>query len=347
MGLLRTLTEWFKRREKPAAHPEAPVRPPRPAPRPAAPRPPAAAAAADLPPAVVPRRFSRVTVYYRQRGRQKELQPKLVLRGPIGAKLTLAMPAIEGFELFTITNFLDRFPASNTVIYLVYEPHIAAPVTIYHRDEEGRLLAEPTILVGRLNAPFTAQPLTRFKAQAAPLVQTGRFSKASQSRHFTYRLGALQQTAPEAEYVELLAPKPAFSSPMQLLKYDTLLPAGSFWRVFAVAKDQAGQVFLDLGGSQWIAADHAKPQRTNPFLPGPSQLRLTSDAVTFNAQPLQRVGQARAAVTRWAKPYGDALAPLPAGAKVALLRIVYGTDGSQWYRLADNSYVLASLIDVI
>lgn len=355
MGLLRTLSQWFKRRERPAAPPR-----PKRTQQPSVGRPPAAATAptkaaesqrAELPLATVTRRYSRVTVYYRQRGQATELRAPQVLRGPIGAKLHLDLPTIEGCELFAITNYLDRFPESNAVIYLIYEPHVAAPVTVYHRDDTGQLLAEPTVLIGRLNAKYTAAPLAKFAAHAEPRkAQHGRFGKASQVVHFTYHLDATTHREPlKAEYVELQVAKPAFSSPAQQLQYQSLLPAGSFWRVFSIAKDPAGQVFLDLGGSQWITADHATLQRSNPFLPGPSQLRLPHEQVTFNAQPLQRVGQVAAAssVTRWAKPYGDRLPALAAGAKVALLRIVYGSDGSQWYRLADESYILASMVDLL
>lgn len=347
MGLFQTISNWFKRRPRPrTSAAKAHQQPSRKQTGPNS------AATSALPPATgATSRFTTVTIYYRLRGSNTELRKPSVVRGPIGARLTIAIPQIEGCDLFAVTNYLTRFPASSAVVYLLYEPHIAAPVTVYHRDETGRLLAAPTILVGRLNAAFTATPLPSLKAHAEPSTpQHGRFTQTAQTLHFTYQLGpALTYADPQSAYVELTAPKPAYPAPVQDQQYATCLPAGSFWRVFSLAKNQAGEVFLDLGGSQWITTANTKPQQTNPFLPGPAQLKLTTNLVTFNAQPLQAVGQVNTtgSLTRWSSPYGQRLAPLPAGSRVALLKIVYGTDDSTWYKLSDDSYVLASLIDLL
>lgn len=356
MGLFQTLSKWFHRRKHPAAPARAERRPPvqqpsqqsaRQAAHPAVPQ-----VETALPPATgTTSRYVSVTVYYRLRGSNRELRRPRVLRGPIGARLTIALPQIEGCDLFAVTNYLTRFPASQAVVYLLYEPHVAAPVTVYHRDETGRLLAAPTVLIGRLNATFTAAPLAALTAHATPAKpQQGRFSHTAQTVHFTYQLGpSLTYTDPQSAFVELTQAKPAYPGPVRAQQYATKLPAGSFWRVFTLAKNQAGEVFLNLGGGQWITTENTKPQQANPFLPGPSQLKLTTQRVTFNAQPLQAVGQVNTAgsLTRWAKPYGQRLAPLAAGTKIALLQTVYGTDNSTWYKLSDDSYVLASLIDLL
>ncbi|MFD1441993.1 MucBP domain-containing protein [Lacticaseibacillus hegangensis] len=350
MGLFQSLANWFKRRPRktasktpnPTSTSARPVR--------AAARQPQQANA--LPPATgATSRYVSVAIYYRERGSAAELRKPSIVRGPIGARLNIAIPQIEGYELFSVTNYLTRFPASQAVVYLLYDPHVAAPVAVYHRDETGRLLAAPTMLVGRLNAAFTAEPLPAFKDHAVPRgPQRGRFTHTAQVLHFTYQLGpSLTYADPQSAYVELRQAKPAYPTPVKAQVYATMLPAGSFWRVFGLAKNQAGEVFLDLGGSQWITTANTQPQNSNPFLPGPTQLKLTTERVSFNAQPLQAVGQVNTSgsLTRWAKPYGQRLKPLAAGATVALLATVYGTDDSRWYRLSDDSYVLASLVDLL
>lgn len=355
MSFLSTLKALFSRPARPQK--PAPVSRPKDQPRdnqqaPSGQPSPSPRVANSLPPATGPTsRNVRVAVYYRQRGMQKALYPAQYFHGPTGAKLTFPWPVLPGYELVEITGYVDRFPQTNQVIYLLYEPHLAAPVTVYHRDEHGRLLTAPQLHIGPLNASFTAHALADYPLAAGEAVtQQGHFTKTAQTVRFRYQLRPeLTREAAPATYVELLTAKPAYATPNAPSAYRRTLPLHSFWRVFSIAQSATGEIWLDLGGSLWITADLTMPQDTNPYLPAPATLRLPDPARAVTFTPIQQVAvvDTFSAVSLWTAPY-ETVKPdrLAAGSTVQLIRLAVVSDGSQWYQLSTGAYVQGMYLDL-
>lgn len=355
MSFLSTLKALFTRPARPRK--PAPVARPKDQPRdnqqaPSGQPSPNPRVANSLPPATGPTsRNVRVAVYYRQRGMQKALYPARYFHGPTGAKLTFPWPVLPGYELVEITGYVDRFPQTNQVIYLLYEPHLAAPVTVYHRDEQGHLLTAPQLHIGPLNASFTAHALADYPLAAGEAAtQQGHFTKTAQTVRFRYQLRPeLTREAAPATYVELLTAKPAYATPNAPSAYRRTLPIHSFWRVFSIAQSATGEIWLDLGGSLWITADLTMPQDTNPYLPAPATLRLPDPARAVTFTPIQQVAvvDTFSAVSLWTAPY-ETVKPdrLAAGSTVQLIRLAVVSDGSQWYQLSTGAYVQGMYLDL-
>lgn len=163
-------------------------------------------------------------------------------------------------------------------MYCEYSPQIAGPVIVYHRDTQGRLLEPPEVLTGDINADFEAYALADNVDQVVgDAVQTGQFTGHSQTIRFTYQLNALEAGTPpdQTEYIEVLVPKSVYLDPTATSPLADVLPAHTFWRVYTLMRETVtNQVWLNLGGSQWITADQTQRRHTMAFLHGPDQLAL-------------------------------------------------------------------------
>ncbi|WP_225046959.1 MucBP domain-containing protein [Lacticaseibacillus kribbianus] len=287
----------------------------------------------------------RVSVRFCTRAGQP-LQAPLSLAGPIGGPLGVSVPLIEGYVLTEIVGFTATFPDAPRTITYLYEPRVAAPVLVYHRESGGRLLAPPEVLIGKLNADFTARALPELADHADQAEQTGHFAVTSQRLTFTYNLARLTPgTPPAAAFVELLAAKATFAAPDFNQPLATDLPAHTFWRVFALAREHSGQVWLNIGGAQWLTAEDTRPQSADPFRLAASAAPEPDARFAFTTTPDRRaatiVGGANG-VTQWAEPYGAVLPlRLAPGTRVMVIASVTAENGSAWLRLQDDSYILA------
>ncbi|WP_179395114.1 hypothetical protein [Lacticaseibacillus absianus] len=344
MGLFAKLKAWWRARPTtttpPAAVPVTSRQQPTPAPEPPT--------GVPLPPATgTPATNVHVTVYFYVRDHTRDLRPPLQLSGHTGAPLPLVPPVIEGFALAEVVGFTTTFPVANQSIFCLYRPCVAAPVLVYHRDTHGRLLTPPVILAGALHAHFIPTPLAELADHLMTPPLAGRFTTVTQTRTLRYDLDPLVPSqAPEAAYVELLAAKAAYAQPDLTAPLATPLPAGSYWRVFALARDQDGTVWLNIGGSQWLTAAQTRPQAHDPFRLPPAPLRLPDAAFAYTMTPTTRQATVTATVSQWTAPYGTVEpGPVSAGTLVQLTHTAIASNGSRWVRLASGLYIQAEYLD--
>ncbi|WP_461226350.1 MucBP domain-containing protein [Lacticaseibacillus suihuaensis] len=347
MGLFAKLRAWLRPTPvlAPTQKPKLPGRQPA-APAPAAPVPPRSAV-----PAVTGPTAARVRLTVRFEDREgRTLAPPQVLHGASGEPVAIDVPLIPGFVLTGIDGFITQFPAAPHVICYRYLPRVAAPVVVYHRDEGGRLLANPEILIGKLNAVFTTQALPELAAHADVQTQTGHFTETSQKVTFGYDLARLTPgTPPAAAFIELMSAKATFAQPDFNQPLATKLPAHTFWRVFAMARESSGQVWLNIGGAQWLTAADTRPQSANPYrlaqapVPQPEAKFAYTETtarqgVTITCGPH--------GVTQWLAPYGD-VAPLRLsdGDRVMAVASVTAANGSRWLRLQGDLFIQARYAD--
>lgn len=302
---------------------------------------------------VAPSRPLRVTVRFIDQATNTALHDADVIDGLEGAPLELNWRHFPG-RLFTRTeNFTDTFTAGIDTITLYYQEVLAAPVSVYHRGSAGRLLAPPELIYGTVDMAFTVNALPE---RAADVIgnssQQGVFSTTAQTVHFNYKEAGIEHgSLPEAAYVEVTVNKQVYAAARSHHELAAFLPEGTVWQVFGLVREEVThQVWLNLGGSQWITATHTRPHKQNPYLPAPTKLetpRLNFTATATDEQQVTAAVDGPSTGTRlWSAPYGKILAEtLANGTSVETTARVTMSDASVWFQLDNDQYVQASYLN--
>ena len=300
---------------------------------------------------VVPAQPVRVTVRFIDQATNSPLHDPDVIDGLEGAPLQLNWRHFPG-RLFTrAENFTDTFTAATSTITLFYQEVLAAPVSVYHRGSAGRLLAPPELIYGTVDMAFTVNALPdRTDDVIGAPSQQGVFSTAAQTVHFNYKEAGIEHgSLPEAAYVEVTVNKQVFARARSHDALAAFLPEGTVWQVFGLVREEVThQVWLNLGGSQWITATHTRPHKQNPYLPAPTkletpQLSFTADTAVLTATAT--VDGPSTGTRVWAAPYGR-IQPetLTNGTAVHTTARLQLSNGSVWFQLDDGHYVQASYL---
>ncbi|KRM72453.1 MucBP domain-containing protein [Lacticaseibacillus brantae] len=347
MSLLQRLRRWLRpNRDQPVVvHSTAaePVPHAQPKPQPAAPVAPEQTGIAEA--------RASISVYYQDRFTESNLLPPQLFTAEVGAPFELTWHQLPGRLLSEVVGFTDHFINGKQKVILYYEESLAAPVIVYHRDTNHRLIAPPEYLLGNINAAFTAEALPdqRQHVQDKP-EQRGIFTDTSQTITFTYELNQLESNpAPTSTYVHLDKAKAVFEQPQAEQPLATLLPAGSVWQVFILARETTnGTMWLNVGGNSWLTASDTTLQDHNPYiLPTPSldqpQLHFESQSSPFAHAAV--IDGPSAGTMQWDAPYGQRLTRLANGTKVALLEErAFAT--SLWYQLQSGNWVQAEYLKI-
>lgn len=186
-------------------------------------------------------------------------------------RLALNYPAFPDRIFVRITGFTPTFVRRHKVITLYYIKAAGAPVLVFHRDQDGQLLCPAERLTGNLDQPYTAKCLDYFRDLVlTPQTIQGTFTKHVRVLTFRYQVTPIEPLLlPSVAYVELLADKQVYESPVSAVPLPVQLPRGTFWRVFAAAQTTTDhQVWLSLGGAQWLTNNKTRPHQQNPYLRG-------------------------------------------------------------------------------
>lgn len=346
MSLLSRIKAWLQPKPTPRATTQTFKRPVAQKPEPQSkPKP----SATPLPPATgVADSRVHVRVYYQNAADHSMLHKPADLVGHPGEVLPITWAVVPGFVLTAISGFTQVFPQTSQIILCTYSPRVAAPVMVYHRDQNGHLLQVPEMLSGVVNEAFTATPLPEFVDHViGEAKQSGTFSAASQRLRFDYNLTPLERGKnPEDAYIQLKTSKLAYPMPLAGEPLRGTLPANTFWRVYALMRDtNTNTVWLNVGGSQWITADETVGQSDNPFLPDPTPLELPHTLFTSNEVAKTIHGICIADATLWQAPFGKMCTNrLAEGQAVTITAVADLDNHSRWYRLVDDTYVLATFI---
>lgn len=345
MSFLSRIKAWLQPKPAPRQRAQTPIRP-----AVSTPKPEPEVQATPLPPATgVADSRVHVRVYYQNVADHATLHQPADLVGHPGERLPITWAVIPGFVLTAISGFTQVFPPTSQVILCTYSARVAAPVMVYHRDQNGHLLQVPEMLSGVVNQSFEATPLAEFVDHVVgPQKHVGTFSAASQRLRFDYNLTPLEAgQAPDDAYIQLKASKLAYPMPLAGAPLHDPLPANTFWRVYAVMRDTNTQtVWLNVGGAQWITADDTVGQAENPFLPDPTPLSLPHTLFESTEVTKTMPGKAIADATLWLSPFGEMCDHrLKEGQTVTITAVADLANHSRWYRLADDTYVLATFVE--
>ncbi len=214
-------------------------------------------------------RLIRVRVDYRNADTGERIASPKIIRGHVGDRLSLNYPQLTDWVFNRVVNYQPFFPARRKTIVLYYSRIVGAPVIVYHRDQDGQLLSPPERLFGKLDAEFTAKCLSYFSSlnESEPTV-SGQFTRRVQTITFRYKVLPITPIQlPNVAYIELLADKFVFSTPAGTEPLPVKLPIGTFWRVFDAVQTQTDQqVWLSLGGAQWLTNTDTRPHQQNPYI---------------------------------------------------------------------------------
>jgi hypothetical protein len=195
--------------------------------------------------------------------------PKMISGHP-GERLALNYPQLQDWVFARIVGFSPTFPKRRKTIVLYYVRVNGAPVIVYHRDQDGQLICPPEHLTGRLEGTYTAKCLDYFKEMVTTeAAVSGTFTKQVHVITFRYQIIPIQPIKlPNVAYIELLSNKDVYETPASALPLPVKLPRGTFWRVFAAVQTTNNhQVWLSLGGAQWLTNTDTRAHQQNPFLP--------------------------------------------------------------------------------
>ncbi|WP_125981962.1 MucBP domain-containing protein [Loigolactobacillus iwatensis] len=282
-----------------------------------------------------------VVFYLTETGEQ--LAKPLILSGYLNQAFKVDFPEFNNYYLTTITNYHSYFVYPRTSIQLTYAQQVAAPVIVFHFNQEHQLLHHE-YLVGTLGATYQTHHLRlkQYRAVRATSNRQGRFSGKTQIVNYFYQTSAIVWSTRYLDsYVNLRAQVQAFRFPGQSpLRYS--LPKQSIWRIFRKVKILDGSLWYDLGG-QWISVAHAQRLKQSPFIrQQPRQLTPPLFRQTAIIPGTRRAAISFAsgqAVTTWSKPYGDPLHRLRHGEIVNIIKGTILNNNSVWYELEDASWL--------
>ncbi|MCD2255199.1 MucBP domain-containing protein [Agrilactobacillus fermenti] len=295
---------------------------------------------------VIPKDIA-VTIHYVD-SLGKALLAPVTVYGQYKARLNIPWKTIPSYILASIHHFQKTFLPNPNGIYLIYAKQTAAPVVIYHRDTQGKLITPPEFLHGNLNSDYTIEPLwdmTQFVTDIQPTAQ-GTFTKNTEQVQVTYETMQLHpvKIAPDT-YIQTYQLTAVFSEPDLDHHLDKPLPRYSTWRVYKAVQEKTNRtIWLNLGGSIWTLAKDVKiitqpktNELTTPALPALNYEIINEVPVDQN---LEISTSPQRPVVTWAYPYGQRLSQTyPNGATVSVVRQIQLDNYSLWAQLADGTYI--------
>lgn len=294
---------------------------------------------------IIPKSISVTIHYVDSLGRQ--LLPSVTVKGPYETTLTIPWETVPSYILVSIHHFQKTFLPNPHGIYLIYAKQTAAPVVVYHRDTQGKLLSPPEFLRGNLNSDYTVKPLSGMQqfTQSIQPISEGTFGKETTQINITYETMQLfpLEIKPHT-YVRLLQATTVFSQPDTTQPLEKPLPKQSIWRVYQGMKEKTNQrVWFNLGGFIWIIAQNIQvvddyqpkllvPPHTSASLEVKSDLPIQQQAVVHTYR--------KEALSTWDTPYGQTL-----DYKLYPEEVVFVThqlqlaDTSLWAQLDNGAFV--------
>jgi hypothetical protein len=284
---------------------------------------------------------SFVIVFYFTETGERLAKPQII-SGVRGQAFKFTVHQFDDYYISRIENYHGYFVYPRAIIQLIYAQQPAAPVIVFHFDENHHLLTPPEYLVGQLGQHYETHFLDSqlYRVQHVTTNQVGHFSEQTQIVTYSYRPRVIRWANRYLTgFVRLTMPVTSYREPGKAALAQQL-PTNTIWRVYQKVQTTDRQTWYDLGG-QWIATDHTERVE---YYQQPKQQVI---AAPLFQQAAVIPGSRRAVVDfipqrslrTWTQPYGDAANYLQHGQIVNIIHGLILSNNSVWYELEDHTWL--------
>ncbi|MFD0897807.1 MucBP domain-containing protein [Loigolactobacillus binensis] len=284
---------------------------------------------------------SFVLVFYYTETGETLARPQIV-SGVRGQAFNITEHQFADYYLSRIENYHGYFVYPQAIIQLIYAHQPAAPVIVFHFDENHHLLTSPEYLVGLLGQHYETHFLEsrRYRVQHVTTNQVGRFGAHTKIVTYSYRLRHIRWANRYLTgFVRLTTDVVSYRTPNGEPLADKL-PVNTIWRVYQKVQTTDRKTWYDLG-SQWVPT--ANTERIDRY----QQPQVRTIAAPTFQQAAVIPGSRRAvvdfiprrALRTWTQPYGDPANYLQHGQIVNIIHGVILANNSVWYELEDHTWL--------
>ncbi|WP_338232143.1 MucBP domain-containing protein [Companilactobacillus muriivasis] len=295
----------------------------------------------------------------------KEISDSTTIKGHYLDKLDIPWKEIPGFVLSSVTNFQQTFIPNSDGIYLVYANQLSAPVIVYHRNTDGKLISDPQYLEGDLNRKFDTQPLEEANhfLVHSPKKAGGQFTSRVQEQEYVYNVLPVKDIKINKNlFIETTNNVRVFSEPLNKVPLEKTLPYGTTWKVYrAVQETYNKTIWYNLGGNTWIPSTESIKTRiikqTTPrqeMLNSPLPETASNISYTYSVIDSMEIKRSVRVmyykdqyITAWKTPYGDMdNKRFRGGQDVFVKKIVQLDNYSVWAELSDGYYIESKYLNL-
>ncbi|MCH5462565.1 MucBP domain-containing protein [Lactobacillus sp. LC28-10] len=265
------------------------------------------------------------------------------LNGQIGEKIHFKPRQIANYVLFHIIGFTTVFTNSYRIMTLQFTKKMGHPAIMYAIDyDTSEMIAPPVIQTGAVNAPFAfgKSEVDDYHLVKASRPLTGHFTEEVQTIVVLLRRNNWTAVQRINIFVKLLDSTQILDQP-DGQPYDYEFPKNSVWRAFVRVNTRNGETWFNLGGPQWVNGKKVT-QTDQPARPQIGQ----RPAVVY--EPMNQAAKidfvTGHSLHTYDQPNGQAVKLVADGSPVQLTGEFTDDNDIKWYRMADNTVVLAQYV---
>lgn len=265
------------------------------------------------------------------------------LNGQIGEKIHFKPREIDNYVLFHIIGFTTVFTNAYRIMTLQFTKKMGHPAIMYAIDyDTSEMVAPPVIQTGAVNQPFAfgKTQVDDYHLVKASRPLTGHFTEEVQTIVVLLRRNSWTAVQRINIFVRLLHSTPIVDQP-DGQAYDYEFPKSSVWRAFVRVNTKNGETWFNLGGPQWVNGKNVA-QTDQPARPQIDQ----RPAVVY--QPINQSARvdfvAGQSLHTYDQPNGQSVKLIADGSQVQLTGEFTDSNHLKWYRMADETVILAQYI---
>ncbi|WP_172187299.1 MucBP domain-containing protein [Lentilactobacillus kribbianus] len=263
------------------------------------------------------------------------------LVGVVGTAVNYSVPEIDNYYFTGVDQLFSTFPQSNESVTIHYERLTGSPVQIYYLDYDTTNTLHPmSLITGMINEEYQITPpdIADYRILQSIGNQRGLLTTQTQQVIYYYRKTEWRTVQSVDYYVKLTADAIIYDNPDgNSLRHQ--LPKGLILRVFTEIKTNNNELWLNIGGDQWLLKNK-KISITEPgFNHWISDLKLNRTKIRLTSKV-----DCRPALTTpvYDAPYGMVVGYLTNRTTLNIIEKCVDDQNVIWYRLDNNHYIPAT-----
>ncbi|WP_129044631.1 MucBP domain-containing protein [Companilactobacillus metriopterae] len=286
-----------------------------------------------------------------------KLRDSKTIQGKYLDDLDVPFQTIPGYILSTVQNFQKKFIPNSDGINIIYAKQVAAPVIIYHRNIDDKLIADPIFLTGKFNGTFQAKPLEEARnfLVESPKVVSGKFTDQVQEFEFKYNTQKLTPyIIPNNLFLETFNSTQVFERANINYPINRTIPMNSTWKIFHAMKEgYTNRIWYNLGADIWVpSTEDVSTFKIPPYqLENQSQIKNSYNYKVIDISEINQytnIGNFHEhSVTGWVQPYGKMLIGYyQSNQRVFVKNLILLENNSVWAELDDGNYVERQYLNI-